>query len=133
MIRVKQRVVETKDAMLASLKRRRGNQWQGGGLSTSLQATRHSTRLNSNLRDKDAKVNEEAKAQETNPFHALQMEEDEESEDEESEEIKDMQTLPARPATRTPQRRTQKRSEREDSSVGQCAAQPKVVNWISRI
>ena len=95
-----------------------GAQGRGGGLNTPPRAPRHSTRLNSNVKDKDAQANEEAEAQATNPFHVLQMEEDEESEEEESEEIKDMQISPARYVPRTPQRRTQKRFEREDSSVG---------------
>ena len=53
-----------------------------------------------------------------NPFHALQMEEDDESEDEETEEIKDMQISPAHTVPRMPQCHTKKHSEREDSSVG---------------
>ena len=83
-----------------------GNQGWGGGLTTPSRAPRHSTRLNSNTRDKDAQANKEAEAQATNPIHALQMEEDEESEDKESEEIKDMQNSPASSVPRTPQCRT---------------------------
>ena len=82
---------------------------------------------------KDAQAKKEVEAQATNPFHALQMEEDDESEDKETEETKDMQISPARSVPRIPQHLTKKHFEREDSSVGQCNAQPKVVNLISRI
>ena len=90
--------------MMSDKSKATGSGDKGCNASITKKADRgHSTRLNSNLRVKDAKVNKEAEAQETNPFHVLQMEEDEESEDEKSEEIKDMQTLPAHPAPRTPQ------------------------------
>ena len=62
--------------------KRQGNQGQGGGLSTSHQATCHSTRLNSNLKDKYAQANAMVDTQASNPFHVLQMEEDEEPDDE---------------------------------------------------
>ena len=83
--------------------KQQGNQGQGGGLSTSHQATRHSTRLSSNLKDKDAQANTMVDTQASNPFHVLQMEEDEEPDDEELEEIKDMQTLLACSAPKIPQ------------------------------
>ena len=103
------------DAMV----KRQGNQGRGGGLSTSHQVIRRSTRLSNTLKDKDVQANAMVDNQASNPFYVLQMEEDEEPEDdEESEEINDMQTSPAHSASKIPQRRTQKRSEREDSSVG---------------
>ena len=83
--------------------KRQGNQGRGGGLSTSHQATRCSTRLSSNLKDKDTQANAMVDTQASNPFHVLQMEEDEEPDDEELEEIKDMQTLPARSVPKIPQ------------------------------
>ena len=88
----------------SSKERRSGSQGRGGGLGTPPQASRRSTCLNSGILDKDAQAKEEAAAQATNPFHVLQMEEDEELEDEETEEINDMEISPARTAPRTPQR-----------------------------
>ena len=102
------------DAMV----KRQGNQGRGGGLSTSHQVIRRSTRLSNTLKDKDVQANAMVDNQASNPFHVLQMEEDEEPDDEELEEIKDMQTSPAHSVPKIPQRRTQKRSKREDSSVG---------------
>ena len=83
--------------------KRQGNQGRGGGLSTSHQATRRSTRLSSNLKDKDTQANAMVDTQASNPFHVLQMEEDKESDDEKLEEIKDMQTSPACSAPKIPQ------------------------------
>ena len=83
--------------------KQQGNQGQGGGLNNSLLATHCSTRLNSNLKDKEAQANTIEEAQASNPFYALQMDEDEESEDEESEQIKDMQILPAQSEPKIPQ------------------------------
>ena len=102
----------------SSKERRSGSQGRGGGLGTPPRASRHSTCLNSGILDKDTQAKEEAAAQATNPFHVLQMEEDEELEDEETEEINDMEISPAPTAPRTLQHRPKKRFECEDSSVG---------------
>ena len=91
------------DRSYHAMVKRQGNQGQGGGLSTSHQATWRSTWLSSTSKDKDAQANAMLDTQASNPFHVLQMEEDEEPDDEELEEIKDMQTLPACSAPKIPQ------------------------------
>ena len=67
---------------------------------------------------KDTQAKEEAEAQVTKLFHALQMKEDDESENEETEERNDMQNSPACLVPRMPQHCTKKHFECKDSSVG---------------
>ena len=90
------------------------------------------------MQDKDAQVNTMMDTRASNPFYVLQMEEDEDLDDEELEEIKDMQTSPARSVPKIPQRRTHKRSECEDSSVGSMSRPTKggkleVINVIDNV
>ena len=74
-------------------RKQQGVQGRGGrggqGLTTLPRTTRHSMRLSSQTMDSQKQVTVEMEEQETNPFHVLQMDEDEEPEDEEMEEKAD--------------------------------------------
>jgi hypothetical protein len=77
------------------LRKQHGMQGQGGGSNTPLWALHGTLQLSSHTTDSEEQAKREEKVQEMSPFHALQMDEDEDLDNEKVEEANDMQSLPA--------------------------------------
>lgn len=103
-------------------RKQQGAQGRGGrggrGHTTPPQVTRRSTRLISHQSDGNEQVKAGTDADETNPFHALRMDDDEDGDTEEPEVMDEVQITQERPGQRSPRRPAVKRTEPEDSSVG---------------
>jgi hypothetical protein len=74
-------------------RKQHGMQRQGGGSTTPLWALHGTLQLSSHMTDSEEQVKREEKVQEMSPFHALQMDEDEDPDNEKMEEVDDMQSL----------------------------------------